>query len=76
MTLTDKAWEALKQDCCKDPDNAKMVVFLTEKKFKDALRPILDSTQQDRIEAFQKFLDQCSEKVSTWELWERTLLNG
>lgn len=29
----DGLWEALKETCCKNPDSAQMIVFLTRKKF-------------------------------------------
>lgn len=35
----DSMWEALKAACCKNPAEAKLAVFVSEKKFKDALAP-------------------------------------
>jgi hypothetical protein len=36
-SVTEGLWEALKQECCKVPDEAKMIVFLTKEKFHKAL---------------------------------------
>lgn len=35
----DAMWEALKAACCKNPAEAKLAVFVSEKKFKEALAP-------------------------------------
>ena len=37
--VVDKMWEALKAECCKNPAEAKLAVFVSEKKFKEALAP-------------------------------------
>jgi hypothetical protein len=38
MSRIDEMWNALKAECCKlPPDEAKMVVFLTEEKFRKAM---------------------------------------
>lgn len=36
-------WSALKLECCVKPDEAKMIVFLGEEKFRKAIAPLLDS---------------------------------
>lgn len=77
MELIDQLWEALKENCCKsDPTKVKTIVFLNEEKFRKAVQPILAPTEQDKQEAFRRFLDECSAEVATWEPWERNLLNG
>lgn len=35
--LLTEIWEALKQKCCKNPDKAKQIIFLSQKKFRYAL---------------------------------------
>lgn len=39
VATVDQMWEALKAACCKNPAEAKLAVFVSEKKFKDALAP-------------------------------------
>lgn len=40
----DEMWEALKAACCKNPTDAKLAVFVSEKKFKEALGPFADAS--------------------------------
>jgi hypothetical protein len=40
-TLTDRLWNALKEHCCVVPNKAKLISFLTEQKFRDAVTPLL-----------------------------------
>lgn len=39
VATVDQMWEALKAACCKNPTEAKLAVFVSEKKFKEALAP-------------------------------------
>lgn len=39
ISAVDAMWEALKAACCKNPAEAKLAVFVSEKKFKEALAP-------------------------------------
>lgn len=45
--LEDRLWEALKQHACKVPDEAKLIVFLGEGKFREAVGPPLATVRKE-----------------------------
>ena len=59
--VLDEAWRALRDECCKKPDEAKTIVFLSEKKFRDALGPVLSRylpVQQPEVEMVKTEIGQ------------------
>lgn len=55
--VEDRLWEALKQHSCKNPDEAKLIVFLSEKKFREAAGPVLATVRQETWRAATLVVD-------------------
>ena len=47
--LVNQLWETLKQECTKNPDEAKLIPFLSEEKFKKVVAPVLAAFVADAL---------------------------
>lgn len=67
--VVDKMWEALKAECCKNPAEAKLAVFVSEKKFKEALAPFAAAAatvapQETSSDTWSKWFERLGEKAT------------